>query len=160
MVDPYLVAAVALLTVGIVGSVVPGVPGALSSLAGVYLYWWSTGFGPPGALFVAVATAVSLLALSLDVLGSVVSAKVGGASTPTVLAAGGVGVVLLVVTGPVGALVGVVVTVFAVEVYRGAETEEGARTAVVTAVGMVASSLVQLLLNAAILVAFLAVVLL
>lgn len=159
MVDPFLLLAVALLVVGVVGSVVPGVPGAAASLAGVYLYWWSTGFGPPGVAFVAVVTVVGLLAMSVEYLGGAVAATVGGAGTWTVAAAGLVGLLALFVTGPVGSLLGVVLTVFAVEVYRGADLDAGARTAVVTAVGILASNVVQVLLNGTILVGFLVVVL-
>lgn len=158
MIDLWLVVAVVLLVAGVVGSVVPGVPGALVSLFGIYLYWWSTGFGDPGVLFVAIATLVGLLALALSYLGGAISAKVGGASTSTVVAAAVVGLVLLLVTGPIFGLLGVVLTVFVIEVYRGAEMEAGARTAVVTAVGMLASTVVEVLLTGSILVAFLLVV--
>jgi uncharacterized protein YqgC (DUF456 family) len=60
---------------------------------------------------------------------------------------------------PVGALLGVLVTVFVVEVARGAAPADGAKTAVVTAVGMLASNVVQALLTGAVLVGFLLVVL-
>ena len=158
MIDLWLAVAIVLLVAGVAGSVVPGVPGALVSLIGVYCYWWSTGFGEPGALFVAVATLVGLLALVLSYLGSALSAKVGGASTTTVIAAAVVGLLLLLVSGPPGALLGVVLTVFAIEVYRGAEMEAGLRTALITAVGMLASTVVEILLTGSILVAFLLVV--
>lgn len=159
MVEVALLVATVVLVVGVVASFVPAVPGGLLSMAGVYGYWWATGWGEPGWVFVAVATAVGLTAVAVDWLAGVVSAKAGGASTTTALVAGVVGLVLVVVATPVGAILGVLATVFAIEVYRGADPDAGARTAVVTAVGLLASNVVQAVLTGSILVGFLLVVL-
>lgn len=157
--DLALALAVLLLLVGVVGSVVPGVPGALLSLVAVYGYWWSTGWTEPGTAFVAVATVVCLAAVAIDYLAGFVSARAGGASPLTTVVAGVVGILLFFVLGPVGTIAGVALTVFAVEVYRGAGTEEGARTAAVTVVGLLASNVIGILLTASVLVGFLLVVL-
>lgn len=154
MVELALVAAVVLLAAGVAASFVPVVPGGVLSLAGVYGYWWTTGWTEPGALFVAVATLVALTAMVVDWVAGAVSAKAGGAATSTALLAGGVGFVLFFVASPVGALLGVLGTVFAIEVYRGADLEEGVRVALVTAAGLLASNVVQALLNGVILVGF------
>lgn len=160
MVDLALAVAVVVLSVGVIGSVVPGVPGALLSLAAVYGYWWSTGFGEPGVAFVAVATVVGLAAVAVDYLAGAISARAGGASLLTTVAATLVGIVLFFVAGPLATLAGVALTVFAIEVYRGAEAAEGVRTAAITVVGLLASNVVQVLLTASILVGFLLAVLL
>ncbi|MFC6726642.1 hypothetical protein ACFQE1_20185, partial [Halobium palmae] len=47
MVEPLVLVAFGLLLLGVVGSVVPGLPGALGSLAGVGLYWYASDFGDP-----------------------------------------------------------------------------------------------------------------
>jgi len=154
-----LALAVALLVAGVLASFVPAIPGGLLSLVGVYGYWWATGWAEPGVVFVAAATVVGLAAVAVDWLAGAVSAKAGGADTTTAVAAAAVGVVLFFVLTPVGALLGVLVTVFAIEVYRGAEPAEGARAALVTAVGLLASNVVQALLTGVVLVAFLLVVL-
>lgn len=159
MVEFALAAAVALLVAGVVASFLPVVPGGLLSLAGVYGYWWATGFGPPGAAFVAAATVVGLAAVAVDYLAGAIAAQAGGASPATTVAAVAVGLVLLFVAGPVGTLLGIALTVLAVEVYRGATLQEGARVAAVTVVGVLASHLVQALLTGAILVGFLLAVL-
>lgn len=154
-----LAVAVALLVGAVAASFLPAVPGGLLSAAGVVGYWWATGWTDPGTWFVAVALVISGLVVAVDWLAGAVSAKAGGASTATAALAAVVGVVLFFVLTPVGALAGVLVTVFAVEVARGAEPSDGARTALVTLVGILASSVVQALLTGAILVLFLVVVL-
>lgn len=154
-IDPTLVAAVVLLIAGVVASVVPLVPGAALSLAGIYLYWWQTGYAAPGTAFVIVATVVGLGALVLDYLSSVVSARLGGASLRTALAAGAVGLVALAVTGPVGSLIGVALTVFALEFRTSRNLESSLRSAVYTTLGMLTSTGIQLLFTLFLLVGFL-----
>jgi uncharacterized protein YqgC (DUF456 family) len=155
-----LAVAVVLLVAAVAASFVPMVPGGLLSLLGVVGYWWATGWTEPGVAFVAAAVAVSLTVLAVDWLAGALSAKAGGAATSTSILAGLAGLVLFVVLSPVGGLLAVVVTVFVVEVYRGAAPADGAKAGVVTAVGMLASNAVQALLTGAILVGFLLVVLL
>ncbi len=158
MVDPVLAVALALLVLGVVASVVPLVPGALLSLTGIYLYWWLSGFAEPGVAFLVVATLVGVTALVLDFLSSAISAKVGGASLRTTAIAAIVGVLLLVTTGPIGALLGVTGTVFLLEFAAHRDAERGARTALYTTLGMLTSSVVQVLLTATLMVTFVVVV--
>ena len=156
MVDLVAVLAVGFLLVGVVGAIVPGVPGPLASLAGVYLYWWHSGFADPGIVLLLALTAIGVLALVADYASGVVSARVGGASFRTTLVAGAVGLALLFVAGPVGTILGVVATVFVLEVRRHRDPARGARTAAVVVLGMLGSAVVQVLLTTTMLVAFVA----
>lgn len=156
--DPVTAVALVLLAVGVVGSVVPGLPAGLLSLAGVYVYWL---FGPtPGLSLLALValTAVGLLAVVVDHVAGPLAAKAGGASTKTTVVAGLVGFALLFVAGPVGLLAGVVGTVLVLELRAGATIDEGGKAAVVAAVGMLASAGVVLLLTLSMLVGFVAAI--
>ncbi|MFW5801117.1 MAG: hypothetical protein ACOCVC_03735, partial [Spirochaeta sp.] len=57
-VDVAVVLAFVMLLGGVVGSVLPAVPGAGLSLAGVLLYWWHTGYAEPGTLLLVAITLV------------------------------------------------------------------------------------------------------
>ncbi|WP_440990066.1 DUF456 domain-containing protein [Haloarchaeobius baliensis] len=151
-VEPVLVVAVVLLLAGIVGSAVPSMPGPLLSVAGVLVFWlWGDGLGP----FVALAlVAVGLFAVVADLLADAVSARVGGASWQTTALAGAVGFALLFVTGPLGILVGVVGTVFALEYWETEDHRHAARAAATTSLGILASAVVQVLLTLSILLGF------
>ncbi len=81
--DLFFLAAVVLLVGGVVGSVVPLVPGAGLSLAGIYLYWWSSGYATPGPWVLAGFTLVGLAAVVTDQIGGALAAGAGGASTAT-----------------------------------------------------------------------------
>lgn len=155
-IDVVAIAAVALLAAGVVGCVVPVVPGAPLSLAGVYLYWWGSGFADPGFGLLATLTLLGLLAIIADFTTEVVSARAGGASLTTSLLAGVVGIVLFALATPVGGLLGVVVTVFLLEYRRHSDATRGARAAGVLVIGMIGSAVVQTLLTASMLVAFVA----
>jgi len=152
--------ALALLAAGVVGSVVPLLPGGLLSLAGVYLHWWSTGFGPPGPAFVAVATLVALAAIAADHLGGALAAGVAGASARTAAVAGLVGLALFPVLGPLGVFVGAAGVVYVSRRRAGADRRNSLRAAATAAVGLLVANLVELLLTLAVLVGFVVVVVL
>jgi uncharacterized protein YqgC (DUF456 family) len=150
--------AFALLVAGVVGSLVPQVPGAPISIAGVYCYWYAT--GEPGTVVLAGLTLVGVLTWVIDFAGGAVAARVGGASTKTAILAGVVGLILFFVTGPLGVIAGVALTVFAVEFYRQRDARKGLKAALVTTVGMLASGVAQALLTGSMLVAMVGVALL
>lgn len=149
--DPLVAVAFALLVGGVAGSVLPVVPSGLLSMAGVGVYWYHT--GSPGPLVLAALLGIGALALVVDWFAGAIGASAGGASTRSVVAASAVGVALLFVAGPVGLVVGVGGTVFALELYRGQSHEESLRAAGYALVGIVSSSVVQLLLTGTVLVA-------
>ena len=160
MVDAITVLAVALLVGGVVGTLIPLVPGGALSLAGVYLYWWHSGFTEPGTLALAVFTLLGVLTLLTEFFGGAISARFGGASWGTTAIAAVVGIVLMVITGPLGLLAGLFGTVFALEFARNGDVDHGVRSAAFATVGILASTAVQALLTATILFGFLVVLLL
>ena len=158
MVELLTVLALALLVGGVLGSVLPLLPGPLLSVAGVVTYWYSTGYTRPSLVVVVALVGVGVVAFAFDLLAGIVSAKAGGASTGTALLAGGVGIVLTFVAGPLGLLAGIAATVFLVEFRRNRDAEASLRTAGYTTVGVLASAVVQVLVTGTMLVAMLAVV--
>lgn len=158
MVEVAFLLAVALLACGVLASFVPLAPGALLSLAGIYGYWWATGYAEPGTLFLAVATFIGLGALVLDYLASALSTRAGGASWRTTAIAAVVGLVLLPFTGPMGAVLGIALATLALEFEATGDVEASLRTAWYTLLGILLSKGLQVLLTGALLVAFLLVV--
>ena len=157
-IDPLVVLALALATVGVFGSFVPLLPGAFLSLAGVYTYWFSTGYADPGPVVLALFTAVGVAVLAVDWFGGAVAAKAGGASARLSLVAGVVGLGGMLVAGPVGLLVASAGTVFLVEYRRSGERGKSLRTAGYTPLGVLATTVMQALLTVTILLGFTLVV--
>ncbi len=154
MVDALALIAVALLIGGVVGTVVPLVPGGVLSLVGVYLYWWQSGYAEPGTLALVVLTVLGLLAVLAEFFGGAIAARAGGASWKTTALAAIVGILLMIVTGPLGLLVGLFGTVFVLEFARNGALDRSARSATYATVGILASTAVQVLLTASILFGF------
>jgi uncharacterized protein YqgC (DUF456 family) len=155
--EPLVLVAIALAAAGVVGSVLPLIPGGALSVAGVAVYWWSTGYTEPSVPLVAVLVGVGLLAMVVDYAGGAIAARAGGASLLTTAVAVLVGFVLLFVAGPIGFVVGIAATVFAVEFAQHADAEAGLRVALYATVGVLASTVVQALLTGSVLVALLVV---
>jgi uncharacterized protein YqgC (DUF456 family) len=158
--DALAVLSVALLVAGVVGCVVPALPGPPLSLAGVLVYWWGSGFTEPGTGLLVALVLLGVLAVAADLAAEVVSARAGGASLTTSLIAGGVGVVLFALAGPAVALLTVVAVVFLLEYRRHRDAARGARAAGVLVLGMLGSAVVQVLLTGSMLAAFVVGVLL
>ncbi|WP_128226414.1 DUF456 domain-containing protein [Halobacteriaceae bacterium SHR40] len=148
-----------LLVAGVIGSIVPALPGALLSLLGVLFHWWATGYTTPGTLALVTFVGLAVAAMLVDVFGGAIAASQGGASKTTVVAAVAVSLVLAVFTGPLAILVGVPATVFVFELYRNGERSQALRAAFITTVGIFASAFVQVLLTTTLLLGFVLVVL-
>ncbi|WP_226007203.1 DUF456 domain-containing protein [Natrinema salinisoli] len=155
MVDVVTVVAIALLAGAIVGAAVPMVPSGLLSLAGLVVYWWGSGFAELGALTFAVLALIAVVTALVEFFGGSIAARAGGASWLTTAVAAVVGIVLMIVTGPLGLLAGLFGTVFVLEFVRNGELEGSTRSAVYTTIGVLASTAVQVLLTASILFGFL-----
>ena len=149
--EPLTWIALGLVALGVVGSVLPLVPGGGLSVVGVLGYWWSTGYAEPSALLVAVLVGVGILTMVVDYFGGAIAARAGGASALTTAVAVLVGLVLLFVAGPVGFILGIAATVFAVEFAQHADAEAGLRVALWATVGVLASTVVQVVLTGSIL---------
>ncbi|RLM89743.1 DUF456 domain-containing protein [Halobellus sp. Atlit-38R] len=156
--EPLTWLALVLVALGVLGAVLPLVPGGLLSVVGVLVYWWSTGYAEPSVLLVAVLVGVGLLTMLVDYFGGAIAARAGGASALTTAAAVLVGLVLLLVAGPIGFVLGLAATVFAVEFAQHADAEAGLRVALYSTVGVLASTVVQVALTGAVFVALALVV--
>ena len=154
MVDAITVLAVALLVGGVLGTLIPLVPGSLLSMTGVLLYWWGSEFTQPGTIAVVFLLSLGVLTLVVELFGSALAARAGGAAWRTAALAVVAGLVLMAVSGPVGLLLGIFGTVFVVEYAENGDVERSARSAGYATVGILASTVVQVMLTASILLGF------
>jgi uncharacterized protein YqgC (DUF456 family) len=147
--------AIALLVVWTASSFAPFVPGGVLAALTVVGYASTTGFAEPSSAVLIALVLVSLLASAADFASGMVSGRLGGASTRTVVVGTLVGVVLLIPLGPLGLVVGLGGTVFlaALDEHDG-DTREAARQAAYAVVGALASAFVQAVLLAGVTAAF------
>lgn len=159
--DYFLLIAVALLILGIIGSVAPAMPGVLLSAGGIFLYWWSTGYTEPGNFFIILTAVLSGFTVVLDWFSGAITAKAGGASSKTSVAAGVAGFFgFFLLGGPVGVFIAVGATVFLREYFRTGDLHQSKKAGIYSALGLLASTFMQVLVTFTLLVGFLLVVLL
>jgi uncharacterized protein YqgC (DUF456 family) len=148
-------AALLLMAVGLVGTLVPALPGIVLVFAGALLYAAGTGFSSIGVGHLAVYGALALLAVALDALANLLGARLFGASKWGLLGAlVGVGVGLLV-AGPLGLVLGPLLGAVALELLARRSLRQALRSGAGTAVGCVLGTAVELALALAIVVSFL-----
>lgn len=141
--EGFTVIATVLLVAGVIGSFVPLAPGALISIIGVTVYWWSTGFSSPGMLMVVLMYLTALTALFFDLFAGAVGSKVGGASDKTVQMSAIAGILFFFVGGPVGTIIGITAVVFLREYLLTGESRGSSKAAVYTIVSVLGSALIQ-----------------
>ena len=103
MVDTlWWILSIALIVVGVAGTVLPALPGTLFVLGGIVLAAWIDDFTRVGWVSVAVVTVLAVLAWVLDYVAGLLGAKKAGASKLAI-----VGAVLGTVVGLFMGLIGV-----------------------------------------------------
>ncbi|MFB6191042.1 MAG: DUF456 domain-containing protein [Candidatus Nanohaloarchaea archaeon] len=154
MIEFFTVAAVLLMVLAVAGSFTPMVPGALLSIIGLGVYWYSTGFTRPDAWFLAAFTLTGLFAVATDYLSGIIAARMGGATTRNSAIAGIAGFLLFLALGPLGILLGVAGTVLALEYRRTADSRGSIKAAGYASIGVLGSTAVQFVITVSLLLAF------
>ncbi|ERG95096.1 DUF456 domain-containing protein [Haloquadratum walsbyi] len=139
--------ALSLAAIGVIGSVIPLIPGAIVSTSGVLTYWWASGFNDPQLGVLTILLFVGIMTAVVDFAGGALAARMGGASTTTTAVAVIVGIGLLFITGPAGFLVGLAGTVFVVEFSQCADSETSMRAALAATGGVLASTVIQFIMT-------------
>ncbi|WP_435099320.1 DUF456 domain-containing protein [Halorubrum sp. N11] len=147
--------AIVLLVVWTASSFVPFVPSGVLAALTVVGYAYTTGFAEPSLAVLVALVLVSLLASAVELLSGMVSGKLGGAPTWTVVVGTLVGIALLFVMGPIGLVVGLGGTVFLASLYEDAgEPRVAVRRSAYAVIGVLASSFVQAVMLAGVAVVF------
>lgn len=105
--DPnvYLAIAAILVVLGVLGTVLPVLPGALLVFGGLFLAAWAQDFARVGLWGLSIIAALLVLAFAVDFFGSVLGAKRVGAS-PKALIGAGIGGFIGIFFGLPGILLG------------------------------------------------------
>ncbi|MFB6244888.1 MAG: DUF456 domain-containing protein [Candidatus Nanohaloarchaea archaeon] len=150
----FTIIAVLLMIAAVVGSLVPALPGALLSIAGIVVYWYGTGYSSPGILFLTAFMATGLFAVLFDWFGGAIAAKAGGASSRTGIASGVAAMIAFIFLGPLGILIGVAGTVAVREYLRTGDTRSSLRAAAYSTAAVLSSAVVQFTITLALLASF------
>lgn len=133
----WWVLAVALIGVGVAGTVLPALPGTAFVLAGIVLGAWIDGFTRVGAVTVAACAVLAALAFVLDYVAGLLGAKKVGAS-PQAVAGAALGTVAGLFMGLVGVLFMPLVGAALGEYLAGRDHRRAAHVGVATWLGIMA----------------------
>jgi uncharacterized protein YqgC (DUF456 family) len=131
---------------GLVGSVVPWMPGPLFVLAGAVLWAFWTDFGTLGWGRLAILAALAALSFLLDFVAGALGARRYGASRWGVVGAIA-GAIVGLFLGPLGLVLGCVIGAVVGELLRGANLESSARSGLGALVGLLAGLVADLVIS-------------
>ena len=129
--------ALLLMAGGLVGSVVPGIPGPPLVLAAAILHRLYFGVTGPSTLVLGVLAVMMVLSLALDYLASSVGARKLGATWRGVLGAA-LGALLGFFAGPLGIILGPFIGATLLELAGGRELKEASKAGLGAFLGLVA----------------------
>ncbi len=138
----YLLAA-ALIVIGVVGTVLPALPGPPLVFAGMLLGAWVDNFHLVSVGMIVVLALITVVALAIDVVASLLGAKRVGASKLAILGATLGGIVGLFL-GPPGWLLGPFAGALGGEWLHGRDLAKASRVGVGTWTGMVVGAVCKL----------------
>ena len=136
---------VALIGIGLAGTVLPALPGTAFVLAGVVLGAWIDDFTRVGAVPVAVCAVLAALAFVLDYVAGLLGAKKAGASRQAVAGAA-VGTVVGLFMGLVGVLFMPLVGAAVGEYLAGRNHRRAAQVGAATWLGIIAGLLAKVVI--------------
>jgi len=133
-----------LMLVGVIGTVLPIIPGTILIFAGALLYALVEGFRAVGWPTIVVLGVLAAVATTADLWASSIGAKLGGASGWSVLIGLVAGLVGLVVFSLPGAIIGAVLGVLLTEIVRVGDWRLALKAGSGWVVGWALSTVVQL----------------
>lgn len=153
--EPVNLLILLLLIGGVIGSLLPLIPGALLSLLATVVYVTAT--PNPSIIYIIFSLTIAAFALTADWLAGSIAAKYGGASNKTSLMAGIAGLIgFIFFGGPLGMTVLIAATVYIREYLIHGNQEISEKGALYATLGVLGSALIQTFLTLTILTVYLA----
>lgn len=149
----WFILAGALIVIGLLGTVLPVLPGLPVMFAGMWLAAWADGYARIGGGVLALLGGLVLLSIVTDLLASLVGARRAGASRRGLWGAG-VGGVVGIFFGLPGLLAGPLLGATAGEISHGRGWRDASRIGVGTWVGLLVGAILKIALALAMLVLF------
>lgn len=155
------VVSLAMMVAGVILTAIPNAPGGMRwPLAGMFLYWWASGFSEPATPIVLALTVFAILIKLSGMMGPVIESKVAGTAQSTTFIAGIASTVSFFFWGFKGMILGLFLTTFLIEYWRRGDIVEALTAGVVVVLVSLASKTVKTLATIVFLVVMCGVILL
>jgi uncharacterized protein YqgC (DUF456 family) len=153
-VEPALILALVLMAVGLVGTVVPVLPGISLVFGGALVYAVATNFQRVGLGHLALFAGLTLLAMALGFVAHALGARAFGGTRWGVVGAVVGLLVGLLVAGPLGLLLGPLLGAIALEAASGQPLRRAWRSGIGALVGVLLGTAAELTLALVIVISF------
>ncbi|MBM7867260.1 DUF456 family protein [Heliobacterium gestii] len=154
MYDYWLIGAIVVMFIGVLGTFLPVIPGVSLIFLAMVGYGFSEGFQKMTPLFLGLNLVVVLLSGGLDYIGTAWGARRFGASSSGTWGAVAGGLLGLVTFGPIGLVAGPFIGAVAGEIWHGRSIDSALEAGVGTVLGLAGASALRFLLAIGMLVAF------
>jgi hypothetical protein len=134
-----------LIVIGVIGTVLPALPGTVLVLVGIVLGAWADGFTRVGWRTLAVVAVLAVMAWALDYVAGLLGAKKAGASRQALIGAA-IGTVAGLLFGLVGVLFMPLVGAAAGEYLARRNHEQAVKVGVATWLGLLAGMLTKVVI--------------
>lgn len=141
----YDLLAVLLVIVGLAGTVLPAIPGALLVFAGLFVAAWADGFARVGMAGLAIIAILGALSFVADFLAALLGAKRAGAS-PMALAGATLGTVLGLFFGLPGMLLGPFIGAVGGELLARGRFAQAGKVGLATWLGLVVAAVLKVVI--------------
>lgn len=149
-----LIITIIMFIIGIIGTILPALPGVVLIFGGMLVYGFMTGFAGLRVWFFLMQVAVMAVIFVVDFLASAVSTKKYGGSRQAALGAA-LGTILgLIVLGPLGIIIGPFAGSVAAEILLGKEIKQAIRVGFGSLVGVMGGTIFKLAAEAVMIIYF------
>lgn len=142
-----IIGCIVLMVMGLVGIVFPVLPDLVLIWGSALGYGLITDWGEHGLVFFIVISVLGLIGLATEFWVSGIGAKKGGASGAAILFGAILAIVLFFTTGPIGAVVAMLLGIYIVEYIRKRDVESASQAMIGAGLGCGASLVIKLLLG-------------
>ncbi|MBK6598140.1 MAG: DUF456 domain-containing protein [Proteobacteria bacterium] len=136
---------IALVLIGLVGTLLPALPGVVAIFGGVFLIAWIDGFEKIGVASLVILAVLTALAFVVDIIAAMFGAKRVGASK-TALVGAALGTVFGLAFGLIGLVIGPFLGAVIGEFIARQKLDEATRVGVGTWIGLLVGTLAKLAL--------------
>lgn len=154
MYDVWLIGAIIVMFVGVLGTFLPVIPGIPLIFLAMVGYGFSEGFRVMSPTYLGINLVFVLVAMALDYLGTAWGARRFGASSSGAWGAAAGGFIGLVVLGPIGLFAGPFIGAVAGELMRGRSLDSALEAGIGTILGLAGASAIRFILALGMVIGF------
>ncbi|MCW2278906.1 DUF456 domain-containing protein [Heliophilum fasciatum] len=147
--DAWLIGTILVMLVGVLGTVLPVLPGIPLIFIAMVGYGYAEGYQQMSLAFLGVNLLIVLISLALDYAGTAWGARRFGATSSGATAAAVGGLVGVLVLGPFGLVLGPFLGAIGGEVLQGRKLEDALEAGIGTMLGLAGASAIRFILSLA-----------